>query len=143
MTAKEYMNQAAVLDAMIGRKIDRLGDLQAQLTRCTTVLSMTPGGLHRDRSFEERMEKFLLLRDEINADIDRLVDLKTEIRRAIDALPEEKYRYVLEQHYLNGISYGQIGDVLGYHEKHVERIAKKGLSLLKVPPDVETCGKMR
>ena len=77
------------------------------------------------------------------ADIDRLVDLKTEIRGAIDALPEEKYRYVLEQHYLNGISYGQIGDVLGYHEKHVERIAKKGLSLLKVPPDVETCGKMR
>ena len=133
MTAKEYLEQAVLLDEQISRKIDRLGDLQAQITRSTTVLSMTPGAGHNNRSFEDRMERFLLLRDEINADINRLVDLKQEIQQTIDALPEEKYRIVLEKHFLRGFSYAAIGDELGYHERYVKDLAKKACELLKFP----------
>ena len=63
------------------REIDRLADLYAACTKSTSLLTLTPGGGHDDRAFEHRMEKYLLLRDEINADIDRLVDLKTEIMK--------------------------------------------------------------
>jgi len=135
MTAREYLKQAVLMDATIGRKIDRLGDLDAQLTRSTAVLSMTPGAGHNDRLFEERMARFLALREEINRDIDRLVDLKEEIHRVIDALPEEKYRYVLEEHYLNRISFGQIADVLGYHPRSVKKIEERAIRLLKIPSE--------
>ena len=44
MTAKEYLSQAAVLDSEINRKIDRLGDLEALVTKTTSVLRAMPGG---------------------------------------------------------------------------------------------------
>ena len=105
MTPKQYLSRALTLDREINRKIDRLGDLYAACTKSTSLLTLTPGGGHDNRAFEARMEKFILLRDEINADIDRLVDLKTEIMHVIDALPDEDCRYVLEEHFLQGKSY--------------------------------------
>ena len=114
--------------------MDRLGDLYAAATRRTAQLSGMPGA-HNDRAFEERMEKYLLLRDEINADIDRLVDMKTEICAAIDALPEEKHRNVLERFYLQGMTNREIADELGYNERTVYKLklqAEKNLENLKL-----------
>ena len=82
-----------------------------------------------------RMEKYLLLRDEINADIDRLIDLKTEICKAIDSLPEEKHRNVLERFYLQGMTNREIADELGYNERTVYKLklqAEKNLENLKL-----------
>ena len=98
MTAKEYLSRARELDREIDRKIDRLGDLYAAVTKRTSQLSQIPGSGQNDRAFEERMEKYLLLRDEINADIDVLADLKKEICASIDALPNEKHRTILEKY---------------------------------------------
>ena len=134
MTAKEYLSRARELDREIDRKVDRLGDLYASVTKCTAQLSGMPG-VHNDRAFEERMEKYLLLRDEINADIDRLVDMKTEICAAIDALPEEKHRNVLERFYLQGMTNREIADELGYNERTVYKLklqAEKNLENLKL-----------
>ncbi len=137
MTAKEYLSRARELDREIDRKVDRLGDLYASVTKRTAQLSGMPG-VHNDRAFEERMEKYLLLRDEINADIDRLVDMKTEICAAIDALQEEKHRAVLEKYYLQGMTCKGIGEELGYDTHHVFRLKREALEILKIPKDDTT-----
>jgi RNA polymerase sigma factor (sigma-70 family) len=113
--------------------MDALGDAYADLTRCTAVYRDVPGstGGRDGRSLEARMQRYLLLRDEINADIDRLADLKEEIRRMIEALPNEKYRVVLEKHYLGGLTYAQIGREIGYHKITVARLVKEALEKME------------
>ena len=133
MTPKQYLSQALAADKAINRKIDRLADLYAACTKSTSLLTLTPGGGHDDRAFENRMEKYLRLRDEINADIDRLVDLKTEIMEVIDAVPDENCRCILEKHYLQGKSYTVIGLEMGYTGHYVSEKCKKALKKVHVP----------
>ena len=131
MTPKQYLSQALVADKAINRKIDRLADLYAACTKSTSLLKLTPGGGHDDRAFENRMAKYLQLRDEINADIDRLVDLKTEIMKVIDAVPDEDCRCVLEKHFLQGKSYTVIAMEMKYGRRTVVRLLEKGLNFLE------------
>ena len=133
MTPKQYLSKALAADKAINRKLDRLADLYAACTRCASLLTLTPGGRHDDRAFEHRMEKYLLLRDEINADIDRLVDLKTEIMKVIDAVPDEDCRCVLEKHFLQGKSYTVIGQEMGYTCHYVSEKCRKALEKVHVP----------
>ena len=136
MIPKQYLSQALSADKAINRKIDRLADLYAACTKSTSLLTLTPGGGHDDRAFEHRMEKYLLLRDEINADIDRLVDLKTEIMKVIDAVPDEDDRCVLEKHFLQGKSYSVIGQEMKYDKDYVYKKIKKALKKIQIPESV-------
>ena len=136
MTPKQYLSQALAADKAINRKLDRLADLYAACTKSTSLLTLTPGGGHDDRAFEHRMEKYLLLRDEINADIDRLVDLKTEIMKVIDAVPDEDDRCVLEKHFLQGKSYSVIGQEMKYDKDYVYKKIKKALKKIQIPESV-------
>ena len=136
MTPKQYLSQALAADKAINRKIDRLAELYAACTKNTSLLTLTPCGGHDDRAFEHRMEKYLLLRDEINADIDRLVDLKTEIMKVIDAVPDEDDRCVLEKHFLQGKSYSVIGQEMKYDKDYVYKKIKKALKKIQIPESV-------
>ena len=136
LTPKQYLSQALAADKAINRKLDRLADLYAACTKSTSLLTLTPGGGHDDRAFEHRVEKYLLLRDEINADIDRLVDLKTEIMKVIDAVPDEDDRCVLEKHFLQGKSYSVIGLKMKYDKDYVYKKIKKALKKIQIPESV-------
>ena len=136
MTPKQYLSQALAADKAINRKIDRLADFYAACTKNTSLLTLTPCGGHDDRAFEHRMEKYLLLRDEINADIDRLVDLKTEIMQVIDAVPDEDCRCILEKHFLQGKSYTVIGQEMKYDKDYVYKKIKKALKKIQIPESV-------
>ena len=131
MTTKKYLSQVRLFDREINRKIERLGDLYAEVTRVTALYREAPGGGNSNRSFEERMGRYLALLDEINADIDRLTDLKQEIRTLIDTLPDEIRRTVLEMHYLRGMTFEEIGDAVGYSPRHIRRIEKQALAVLE------------
>ncbi len=136
LTPKQYLSQALAADKAINRKLDRLADLYAACTKSTSLLTLTPGGGHDDRAFEHRMEKYLLLRDEINTDIDRLVDLKTEIMKVIDAVPDEGCRCILEKHFLQGKSYSVIGQEMKYDKDYVYKKIKKALKKIQIPERV-------
>ena len=133
MTSKQYLSQALAADKAINRKLDRLADLYAACTKSTSLLTLTPGGGHDDRAFEHRMVKYLTLRDEINKDIDRLVDLKTEIMQVIDSVPYEDCRCILEKHFLQGKSYTVIGQEMGYTGHYVSEKCRKALKKVQVP----------
>ena len=133
LSANQYLSQALLADREINRKIDRLADLYAACTRSTTMLTQAPGGGYDSRSFERRMEKYILLRDEINADIDALVDLKTEIMKVIDAVPDEDCRCVLEKYYLQGRTLRTIGQEIGYDKDYVYQLKRKALDMVQIP----------
>ena len=134
MTPKQYLSKALAADKAINRKLDRLADLYAACTKSTSLLTLTPeGGGHADRIYENRMVKYLTLRDEITKDIDRLVDLKTEIMQVIDSVPYEDCRCILEKHFLQGKSYTVIGQKMGYTGHYVSEKCRKALKKVQVP----------
>ena len=89
MTAKEYLSQAYRLDSRIKSKIDQVSVLNALATKCTSNITGMPKAPRQGRSTTaDTVAKIIDLREEINRDIDRLVDLKGELVRTIKAVDD-------------------------------------------------------
>ncbi len=74
--------------------------------------------------------KIMELEEEINRDIDRLVDLKTDITHLIKKLDSHEYQILLEQRYLCFKSWEQISVDLGYSIQHTFRLHDEALKEL-------------
>ena len=104
MTKKEYLNQAYWLDRRIDSKLEQLSALKDMATRTTSVMSGEVVSHTRNvSSMQDVIVKIITMENEVNADIDRLVDLKAEIMRVIKAVasPEAKPRLALGHHLLS------------------------------------------
>ena len=62
------------------------------------------------------------MENDINADIDRLVDLKNDIIKKIHSLEDIDQQTVLELRYLCYRSWNEISNEMGYSIKQVHRI---------------------
>jgi len=138
MTAKEYLKQAGLLDTRINSKIEQVSSLHDLATKAVTTLSDMPGSPNRNtHKMENIIVKILMLENEINSDIDKLVDLKNEILHVINAIPEEECRVVLEKRYLGRETFEQIASELGYGLDNIYRIHGKALTFVKVPETIQ------
>lgn len=89
MTAKEYLSQAFHIDQRISSKLSQVMRLREAATNCTATLSDMPRPDSPSRQqMTDTICKIVDLEREINEDIDRLVDLKAEARRAINAVSD-------------------------------------------------------
>src|SRR5699024_11356950 len=101
MTVKEFLNQAYRLDQRRQSKIEQLDSLNALATKATSTLSHMPKNPNKATStMENTICKIIDLQHEINEDIDRLVDLKTEIVAAVKSVENREYQTLLEKRYL-------------------------------------------
>lgn len=103
MDVKEFFQQIRHIDKQIDVKFERLERLKTLATKVTATMSETsskPSGV--SRSMENSVDKIILLQEELNADIDRYVDLKRAAGEIIRQIQNEKYRRVLESRYLLG-----------------------------------------
>lgn len=131
MTAKEYLNQAPRLDTIIDLKLAQVERLKSLRERVTTIMSDTPKGGGCGDRVVEITNRIWALEEEINRDIDRLVDLKAEIRQRIGLLADERHRAVLESRYLLGYTWEQIAAAMVYDVRHVTRIHGYALMALE------------
>lgn len=133
MLIKEFLKQAFYLDHRINSKIEQLEALNALAQKANATLSDMPKGPRQSNSrLEEVVVKIVTLQEEINADIDKLVDMKKEIASVINSVEDKEQLVVLEKRYLNFLSFEQIAVDLNYSIQHVFRIHKNALTLLKV-----------
>ena len=103
MSAKEYLQQIRNLDSEINAKLDQCDLLRTMATRLTTTLYLggkSGGGIKKSNA-EKYVVRFADLSDEINRDIDRLIDLKSEAIKKINKVDIRKYRVLLLQRYVN------------------------------------------
>ena len=109
MTAKEYLSQAFWIDVGIGSKLDQLERLNALATRATTTFSQTPrSGTRNPHRTEDVVIKIIMLEDKLKEDMDRLVELKAEITKAIEGVDVKEYRILLEKRYLSFMKWEDI-----------------------------------
>lgn len=134
MNAKEYLSQVMHIDQRINSKLEQVTRLRENATNCTAALSDMP---RPDSPNIQRMEeticKIVDLEHEINADIDRLVDLKADARKAINAVTDPDQQLILELRYLCYKPWNEIMTELGYSEPTIYRLHGEALKKICVP----------
>ena len=134
MKAKEYLSQAYRLDQRIDAKIEQVMSLRNLAAKATSTLSdVAPSGTRNVHRMEDIIIKIIDFENEINADIDRLVDLKREITGVIKAVPNLEYQTLLELRYLSFKSWEQIAIEMNYSIQHIYRMREKAFKEIVVP----------
>lgn len=80
--------------------------------------------------------KIIDLQHEINSDIDELVDLKRDIMRRVNAIPNTEYRLLLEKRYLCFMPWEKIAVDMGYSIQHIYRLHDWALQQFPVPNEI-------
>ena len=101
MNAEGYLSQAYRIDQRINSKLEQVMSLRALLGKATGTLTGAPkAATPNPHSMEDTICKMVDMENEINADIDTLVDLKTEIMTCIKQVGNPEYQTLLELRYL-------------------------------------------
>lgn len=129
MNAKEYLSQAIWLDRIIQNKMEQKEKLEAMAQKTTVDLSQekVSGGKTTTSAMEKATVKMIALQNEIDADINRLFDLKREIQGVINQLSDISYQLVLEMRYVNGKSWEEVIRDIGFDRSTIFRIHGKAL----------------
>ena len=134
MTAKEYLGQAYRLDQRINSKLEQVLSLRELTTKATATMSDMPGGGSRNvYKMQDIIGKIVDLEDEINADIDRLVDLKREMVAVIKAVENPEYQTLLELRYLCFKTWEQIAVYMGYESRYLHKLHQRALNACTIP----------
>lgn len=138
MTAKEYFSQAYQIDVRINSKMEQVASLRDMATKATQTLSDMPGSATRNvHRMEDIIVKIVDLENEINADIDKLVDLKRSIINIIRQVDDAEQQTVLELRYMNFMSWARISEQMGYCRQQAQRIHNQAISNIVLPASIE------
>ena len=132
MTAKEFLNQAYLLDQRIKSKSEQIQSLNELATSCTATMTGMPHNPNRSTShMADAVCKIIDLQNEINRDIDRLVDLKREIVAVIKAVEDTEYQTLLEKRYLCFQTWEQIAVDMHYSGKWILKMHDRALDVVE------------
>lgn len=129
MNVKQYLRQVWRLDNTVNAKLEQLEALRSMTTKITGTLTdnRVQESLSSDK-IPKLICKIIELDKEITTDIDRLVDLKAEVMRKIDNIPDEDYRLLLTLRYLNFKTWEYIAVEMNYTYKWVHELHKRALA---------------
>lgn len=132
MTAKEYLRQAYMLDKVINSKMDSLTELRSLAEKASSVMTGLPGSPIKDNSkIENTIIKIMDAEQELNEIIDKLVDLKREISRCIDCVPNREQAFLLEQRYIHCKKWEEVGREFNYTPRNLMRAHKRALMAIE------------
>ena len=133
MNAKEYLSQLRFRSAKIDALLERRAKYRDLALRCTTLYRGSPGGTLRVSSVEEYVCRIVDLEQEIDQRLSAYVRLTREIERAIDAVPDPRYRELLRFRYVNGWSLSRIAREMHMSEDWVKHLHGEALQQFDVP----------
>ena len=122
---KRYIN----LDREIERKLEEVARLRAKLTKITQVHSTEPrGGGSIYGKTEEILAKIIDLEKEIDADVDRLISIRDNIKAVIEAVEDDRERLLLQYRYLDGKTFEWIAAKMDLSWQWVHKLHSKALA---------------
>ena len=137
MTSKEYLRQAYRLDHRINSDIaemERLREMACSIGAPGFEEHYDPNH-PTEAPFIRALEKVWKLEEKINAEIDRLVDLKAQMRGVIEAVSDPDERMVLRYRYIHNMTWEKIGDVLHADRTTVYRWHNTAIRHVVLPDD--------
>lgn len=136
MTAKQYLKQAYRLNDLINSDLAELEQLKILSTSVSSPnLSGMPssGTRKQEAPFVNAVMKIIELEKVIDAEIDRFVDLKKEIRDVINKVPDNNQKLVLKLRYIQFLKWESVAAEMDLSLKQVHRIHNEALKNVKLP----------
>ena len=136
MTAKEFLRRARSVDRRVDEAQERVDRLRARLEagRMSSVTGMPRGGA---KDWTETADRLIELEQRVNARIRELVRWEHAAMDAIDRVDDARQREVLELYYIDGLTWGQVAERMGYEVRQIYRLHGLALLKVKVPEEVE------
>ena len=135
MNAKQFLKQAYRLNELIQCNQQELDDLRVLASSVPGIdyskdrVQTSPSG---DAGFTNIVMKIIELENAINADTEKMLSLKLEIRNVISNVQDNEERLILHKRYLNFETWEQICDSLDLSLRTVQRIHANALTNVKV-----------
>lgn len=130
MTAKEYLQQLKRADVIIEQKMKEQADLE-ELSKCVRTIDYGKDRVSSsgtgDAPFVNPVLKIVMLEQEINAEIDKYVDLKRKITGEIQSLQDPQFIKVLFKRYVEYKGFDKIAVELECSERNVYTIHGQAL----------------
>nr|DAP22001.1 MAG TPA: RNA polymerase sigma factor [Bacteriophage sp.] len=134
---KAWLGRYRQLDQRIGQLAEEISLWRSRAQKITPSYEGQPRGGGEDR-LQSAVEMILQLEKEADREIDALVGLKGEIRRAIRTVEDSTLRLLLEYRYIHGLTWEQIADRMSYNDRWVRRLHGKALEMLETGPGKPT-----
>lgn len=112
---------------------DRISNLEDQLTaiRVQQITDMPRGG--KALGMDDLIARKLDLIAQLNYDLRMAEEAKAEIYECIRSADNIRDRTILAMHYVDGMSYTQIGEALCFSDRHVKRFCREAVKKLQIP----------
>lgn len=136
MNAQQYLRQAYRLDELIKSNQEELKNLREQAVTIGAVdyakdkIQSSPNS---DAPFSKTVMKIIELEKSIQADIDKLFNLKLEIREVINNMVDADERLLLRCRYLSYHSWDEICEEMHLSLRSVFRIHTSALKNIEIP----------
>ena len=116
MKAKDYLRQAFCLDRRIASDIDELKELRelAESVSAPQLEERVQTSRSTTAPFVRSIEKILDLEAKVADELDRLVEMKTEIRETIDKVDDHDQKMLLRYRYIHFHTWEEIADEMHY-----------------------------
>lgn len=130
---KQWLKSYRALNDTIEQKLEEIQRIQSLATKMTQVMTGMPHGGNSDK--ESTYVKLIELKREIDGDIDRYIDLRNEIEKAILSVGDIKLQNLLRYKYIDGLSFEQIAVAMHHdywyvvHELHPKALTKLQLDV--------------
>ena len=130
--ALEYLSQAYMLDQQIQTKLHQVASLRSIAKSMSPLTGGEPVKHTRNvTALEDAVIKIMEAEQELNAEIDRLVDLKQEIRGVIAEVQDLTLRLILEKRHLCFEPWLQIGNEMGHTERWAQLKHRQALVVVQ------------
>lgn len=113
MTPKEYLYQLKDVDNLISTYQEEADMLMTRLTSTTQRIKEVNVISSQKNQFDDTIAKVLDLRNEINAQIDKYVDMKAKARKIVEKIQPLKYQTVLIKYYFQNKTFEQTAVEMG------------------------------
>lgn len=134
MTTRQYLGQAYRLDQRINSKLKQVSLLRGNAMNLSINMKEISIQTSRDNArMENTLLKIIDQEREIDEEIDRLVDLKAEIKKVIDGVENIEFRLILELRYLCFRSWEEIAAEMDYSIDYLFKIHRRALEKVEVP----------
>ena len=137
MTAKEYLQQAYLLDQRINMEIKEKEDLRrlAYSLSAPSLEERVQKSAPNEATYTRTIDKLIDMERKIDAEIDLLVDLKRQIQEVIGGVENTNYQMVLRYRYVHNMTWEQIGVELFVDRATAIRWHDAALARITVPAD--------
>lgn len=139
MTAKEFLRRARTIDRRVDESVERAERLRARLEagRMSSITGMPRGG---GADWTVTADRLIELEQVVNRRTRELVRWKLLAIDAIRAVEDPRLAELLELYYIDGYTWEQVAERMGYEVRQIYRLHGVALLMVKVPEGVDKYG---